>query len=70
MISERFEGFLLEDKFFKDFHMDIGNSCKCPKCGGMIDMSHPAVNRGVVGSSPTRGVEEKPVNVYVYGFFA
>lgn len=49
----------LEDKFFKDFHMDIGNSCKCPKCGGMIDMSHAAVNRGGVGSSPTRGGKRK-----------
>lgn len=32
----------LEDKFFEDFNMDIGNSFKCPKCGGMIDMNHPA----------------------------
>lgn len=32
----------LEDKFFEEFNMNIGNSFKCPKCGGMIDMSHPA----------------------------
>lgn len=32
----------LEDKFFEDFNMNIGNSFKCPKCGGMIDMNHPS----------------------------
>ena len=32
----------LEDKFFEEFNMNIGNSFKCPKCGGMIDMSHPS----------------------------
>ena len=30
-------------------------------------VEHAAVNRGVVGSSPTRGV--KPVNIRVYGLF-
>lgn len=38
----------MEDKFFEDFNMDIGNSFKCPKCGGMIDMGHPAyVQHGI-----------------------
>lgn len=38
----------LEDKFFENFNMDIGNSFKCPKCGGMIDMGHPAyVQHGI-----------------------
>ena len=32
----------LEDNFFEDFNMNIGNSFKCPKCGGMIDMNHPS----------------------------
>lgn len=32
----------LEDKFFEDFNMNIRNSFKCPKCGGMIDMNHPS----------------------------
>lgn len=32
----------LEDKFFEDFNMNIGNSFKCPRCGGMIDMNHPS----------------------------
>ena len=32
-------------------------------------VEHAAVNRGVVGSSPTRGVDKRPVNVYVCGFF-
>ena len=32
-------------------------------------VEHAAVNRGVVGSSPTRGGDKKPVNVYVYGLF-
>ncbi len=31
-------------------------------------VEHSAVNRGVVGSSPTRGVK-KPVNINVCGFF-
>ena len=31
-------------------------------------VEHAAVNRGVVGSSPTRGVI-KPVNIKVYGPF-
>ena len=31
-------------------------------------VEHAAVNRGVVGSSPTRGGKEKPVNIIVYGF--
>ena len=30
-------------------------------------VEHAAVNRGVVGSSPTRGVDKKPVNVKVCG---
>ena len=29
-------------------------------------VEHAAVNRAVVGSSPTRGVLENPVNVSVY----
>ena len=32
-------------------------------------VEHAAVNRGVVGSSPTRGGKGNPVNVYVYGIF-
>ena len=32
-------------------------------------VEHAAVNRGVVGSSPTRGGKGKPVDVNVYGFF-
>ncbi len=31
-------------------------------------VEHTAVNRGVVGSSPTRGVQ-KPVNILFAGFF-
>ena len=32
-------------------------------------VEHAAVNRGVVGSSPTRGGKGKPVSKYAYGFF-
>lgn len=32
----------LEDKFFEDFNVEIGNSFKCPKCGEMVDMNHLA----------------------------
>ena len=32
-------------------------------------VEHAAVNRGVVGSSPTRGGKGNPVNVYAYGIF-
>ena len=32
-------------------------------------VEHAAVNRGVVGSSPTRGGKGKPVNVCVYRSF-
>ena len=32
----------LEDKFFEDFNIEIGDSFKCPKCGKMIDINHPA----------------------------
>ncbi len=32
----------LEDKFFEDFNMEIGDSFKCPKCGKMVDMNHSA----------------------------
>ena len=32
----------LEDKFFEDFNIEIGDSFKCPKCGKMVDMNHPA----------------------------
>ena len=32
-------------------------------------VEHAAVNRGVVGSSPTRGGKEKPVNIDVCGLF-
>ncbi len=32
-------------------------------------VEHAAVNRGVVGSSPTRGGKGKPVDINVYGFF-
>ena len=37
-------------------------------------VEHTAVNRGVVGSSPTRGVEQQrlleSIDYNVYGFFA
>ena len=33
-------------------------------------VEHAAVNRGVVGSSPTRGGKEESVNSNVYGFFS
>ena len=32
-------------------------------------VEHSAVNRVVVGSSPTRGVGKRPVNISVYGSF-
>ena len=32
----------LEDKFFEDFNVEIGDSFKCPKCGKMVDINHPA----------------------------
>ena len=32
-------------------------------------VEHAAVNRGVVGSSPTRGGKGNPVDVNVCGFF-
>ena len=32
-------------------------------------VEHAAVNRGVVGSSPTRGVSKNPVNLLFTGFF-
>lgn len=32
----------LEDKFFEDFNVEIGDSFKCPKCSKMVDMNHPA----------------------------
>ena len=32
-------------------------------------VEHAAVNRGVVGSSPTWGAKEKPVNARFAGFF-
>ena len=31
-------------------------------------VEHAAVNRGVVGSSPTRGGKERPVDINVCGF--
>jgi hypothetical protein len=33
-------------------------------------VEHSAVNRRVVGSSPTRGAESRSVNINVYGSFA
>ncbi len=33
-------------------------------------VEHAAVNRGVVGSSPTRGADRRPVSMYMFtGFF-
>lgn len=32
----------LEDNFFEAFNMEIGDSIKCPKCGKMINIKHPA----------------------------
>ncbi|MBD9158166.1 MAG: ATP-binding protein, partial [Lachnospiraceae bacterium] len=32
----------LEDSFFEQFNMQIGNSIKCPNCGEMVDVNHPA----------------------------
>jgi hypothetical protein len=32
----------LEDKFFDDYNTEIGNSFKCPHCGGMVNTGHPA----------------------------
>ena len=33
-------------------------------------VEHTAVNRGVVGSSPTRGACKNPVNTHLQDFFA
>lgn len=32
----------LEDSFFEQFNMQIGNSIKCSNCGEMVDVNHPA----------------------------
>lgn len=34
--------FHLEDIFFEDFNIEIGDSFKYPKCGKMVDMNHLA----------------------------
>lgn len=35
----------LEDKFFEEYNLEIGDGFKCPHCGKIIDINHPVYQK-------------------------